>query len=153
MENVTGVDIGKTRLDAHCLASGRRLAVGNDAEGVARLAGWLEPRSLVVMGASGGYERLVHRLLTERGIPAAVVNPARVRHFAKAAGAGLLAKTDRPDAAVIARHGAFPRPAPTPLRCGTARARRWPSSWPTAAKSWPRSRRGAGSSAICARRP
>jgi Transposase len=93
MDQVVGIDISKARLDVFCLASGRRLAVGNDAAGVAELVAWLEPGSLVVMEASGGYERLAHRLLTERGSKAAVVNALRVRQFAKAA--GLLAKTDR----------------------------------------------------------
>lgn len=120
MDLVVGIDISKARLDVYCLASGRRLAVANDAAGVAELAGWLEPGSLVVMEASGGYERLPHRLLAERGLKAAVVNALRVRQFAKAA--GLLAKTDRLDAAVIASYGAFARPAPTPVRSGAREA-------------------------------
>lgn len=120
MDRVVGIDISKARLDVFCLVSGRRCAVANDAAGVAELAGWLEPGSLVVMEASGGYERLVHRLLAERGIQAAVVNALRVRQFAKAA--GLLAKTDRLDAAAIARYGAFARPAPTPVRSGAREA-------------------------------
>jgi transposase len=119
MDKVVGVDIGKARLDAFCLASGRRLTVGHDARGVAELAAWLEPGSLVVMEASGGYERRLHEALAERGIAAAVVNPARVRHFAKAS--GLLAKTDRLDAAAIARYGAFARPAPTPVPAAARR--------------------------------
>ena len=41
MDRVVGVDISKARLDVFCLASGRRLAVGNDAAGVAELAAWL----------------------------------------------------------------------------------------------------------------
>jgi transposase len=94
--------------------------VGNDATGIEQLVAWLTPGSLVVMEASGGYERLAHRLLTARGIKAAVVNPARVRHFAKAS--GVLAKTDRLDAAVIARYGAFAHPAPTPVRDGRREA-------------------------------
>ena len=68
------------------------------------------------MEASGGYERLAHRLLTELGRKTAVVNALRVRQFAKAS--GLLAKTDRLDAAVIARYGAFAKPAPTLVRAG-----------------------------------
>ena len=120
MDQVVGIDISKARLDAFCVVSGRRLAVGNDAAGVAKLVGWLEPGTLVVMEASGGYERLAHRLLTERGAKAAIVNALRVRQFAKAS--GLLAKTDRLDAAVIARYGAFARPAPTPLRAGAREA-------------------------------
>lgn len=114
MDRIFGVDIGEARLDLFRLASGRRLVVANHAEAIAGLEDWLELGCRVVMGASGGHERLVHRLLTGRGVEAAVVNPARVRHFAKAS--GLLAKTDRLDAAAIARYGAFARPQPTPVR-------------------------------------
>jgi transposase len=120
MDRIVGVDISKTRLDVFCLATGRRLAVSNDAAEVAELAAWLEPGSLVVMEASGGYERQAHRFLLERGIKAAVVNALRVRQFAKAA--GLLAKTDRLDTAVIARYGAFAKPAPTPVRASAREA-------------------------------
>jgi transposase len=116
MSQVVGIDVSKARLDGFCLASGRRLAVANDARGIGELALWLEPESLVVMEASGGYERLAHRLLAERGSKVAVVNALRVRQFAKAS--GLLAKTDRLDAAVIARYGAFAKPAPTLVRAG-----------------------------------
>ena len=120
MDRIVGIDVSKARLDAYCLERQRRLAVGNDATGIEQLVAWLTPGSLVVMEASGGYERLAHRLLTARGIKAAVVNPARVRHFAKAS--GVLAKTDRLDAAVIARYGAFAHPAPTPVRGGRREA-------------------------------
>jgi transposase len=120
MERVVGVDISKARLDVFCLASGRRLAVRKEATGVAELAAWLEPGSLVVMEASGGYERLAHRLLIERGIKACVVNACRVRQFAKAS--GLLAKTDRLDVRAIARYGAFAKSAPTPVRAGAREA-------------------------------
>ena len=106
MDRIIGIDVSKARLDAYCLERQQRLAVDNDATGIERLIAWLAPGSLVVMEASGGYERLAHRLLTERGIAVAVVNPARVRHFVKAG--GVLAKTDRLDAAVIARYGASP---------------------------------------------
>jgi transposase len=117
MDRVVGIDVGKARLDAFCLRSTRRLAVSNDAAGIAELAAWLEPGSLVVMEASGGYERLAHRQLAEaHGFAVAVVNALRVRQFAKAS--GFLAKTDRLDAAVIARYGAFARPAPSPVRGG-----------------------------------
>lgn len=120
MKDVVGVDISKARLDAYCLRRGCRLAVANDAAGIAELAAWLEPGALVVMEASGGYERQVHRLLSERDIKAAIVNALRVRQFAKAS--GLLAKTDRLDAAAIARYGAFAKPAPTPVRADAGEA-------------------------------
>jgi transposase len=118
MERVIGIDVSKMRLDVYGLEDGRRLAVGNDAVGIAALADQLGlgARDLLVMEASGGYERLPHRLLSERGLRVAIVNAARVRDFARAS--GCLAKTDRVDAAVIARYGAFARPAPTPLVTG-----------------------------------
>ena len=120
MDQVVGIDISKARLDVFCLASRRRLAVGNDAAGIDELAGWLEPGSLVVMEASGGYERLVHRLVDRargQGCRGQCPAGAPVRQ-----GAGLLAKTDRLDAAVIARYGAFAKPAPTPVRAGAREA-------------------------------
>jgi transposase len=115
MERMIGIDVGKARLDVCRLEDGRRLAVGNDAAGIAALADQLGlgARDLVVMEASGGYERLPHRLLSERGLRVAVVNAARVRDFARAS--GRLAKTDRIDAEMIARYGRLTRPAPTPL--------------------------------------
>jgi transposase len=119
MDKVVGVDVGKRQLDACDLGTGRRLAVANDGAGIARLAAWAGHGALVVMEASGGYERSAHRRLSERGLPVAIVNARRVRDFAKAS--GQLAKTDRIDAAVIARYGAFARPAPTPVADAASR--------------------------------
>jgi transposase len=118
MERVIGIDVSKLRLDIYSLEDGRRLAVGNDAAGSAALADQLglSARDLLVMEASGGYERTAQRHLSERGLRVAIVNAARVRAFARAS--GCLAKTDRVDAAVIARYGAFARPAPSPLVTG-----------------------------------
>jgi transposase len=118
MERVIGIDVSKMRLDVYSLEDGRRLALGNDAAGLVALADQLglNARDLLVMEASGGYERLPHRLLSARGLRVAIVNAARVRDFARAS--GRLAKTDRVDAAVIARYGAFARPQPTPLVTG-----------------------------------
>jgi transposase len=56
---------------------------------------------LVVMEASGGYERMVAALLWEAGLPVVIANPSQVRDFAK--GMGQYAKTDRQDARIIAR--------------------------------------------------
>jgi transposase len=64
------------------------------------------------MEASGGYERLPFALLWEAGVPCAVVNARQVRHLAQ--GLGLLEKTDRIDAGVIARFAAVKRLAPQP---------------------------------------
>jgi transposase len=62
----------------------------------------------VVLEATGGYERAVVAELLAAGLPVVVVNPAQVRHFAKAK--GKLAKTDAIDAAVLAEFGQAVRP-------------------------------------------
>ena len=96
--------------------------MANDEAGIAdvveRLG--LGGEDLLVMEASGGYERLAQRLLGARGLEVAIVNAARVRAFARAS--GRLAKTDRIDAEVIARYGAFVRPAATPPVRGARQA-------------------------------
>ena len=112
---IVGLDVSKAWLDGYLAPSGRRLRVGNDGQGVADLVQALGDHAgcLVVMEASGGYERTAHRELVARGVLAAIVNPKRVRDFAR--GIGLEAKTDRVDARLIARYGATMRPAATPV--------------------------------------
>jgi len=58
---------------------------------------------LIVVEATGGYQRSVVDALFHAGLAVAVVNPARVRQFARAS--GLLAKTDKLDAQVLALFG------------------------------------------------
>ena len=68
---------------------------------------------IVVVEATGGYERSVVAAGVGAGLPIAIVNPRQVRAFAKAV--GQLAKTDRIDAALLALFGARVRPAVRPL--------------------------------------
>jgi transposase len=112
---IVGLDVSKAWLDGYLPGSGRRLRVSNDAAGIQELVRTLGDTAgcLVVMEASGGYERTAHRELLAQGVLAAIVNPKRVRDFAR--GMGLEAKTDRVDARLIARFGAVMRPAATPL--------------------------------------
>jgi transposase len=63
---------------------------------------------LIVMEATGGYERKAVKVLGEAGLPVAVVNPTRVRRFAE--GVGILAKTDQIDARVIAQYALVVQP-------------------------------------------
>jgi transposase len=69
----------------------------------------LRPK-LIVMEATGGYERELAIALVLAGLPVAVVNPRQVRDFAKAM--GMLAKTDKVDAGVLALFGERVRPEP-----------------------------------------
>lgn len=100
---ICGVDVSSQSLDArigHAGRLGERFE--NSAGGIGELAAFcIRHRvELVVMEATGGYERLGFALLWAAGIPAAIVNPRSVRRFAE--GMGILEKTDRIDAGVIA---------------------------------------------------
>jgi transposase len=107
---VVGVDVGKEKLDVG-VASEKGVRVwANDEAGRAELSDWVVEQgvSLVVVEASGGYEAAVVSELVARGQAVALVNPSRVRAFARAE--GILAKTDKIDAGVIARFGATMKP-------------------------------------------
>lgn len=109
-----GIDVSKQRLDV-ASTSGEPFHVPYDAAGlrhlVARLAA-LRP-ALVVLEATGGLQVRLAGELAAAAVPVAVVNPRQVRDFARAT--GLLAKTDRLDAAILARFAQAVRPAPRPL--------------------------------------
>jgi len=113
-QQIVGLDVSKAWLDGYLASSGRRLRISNDAAGIQTLVRTLGETAgcLVVMEASGGYERTAHCELVAQGVLAAIVNPKRVRDFAR--GMGLEAKTDRVDARLIARYGQVMRPAATP---------------------------------------
>jgi transposase len=102
-----GIDVGKDSLDV-AWGDGRnsqRLSGMNSPAGRNSLIGQLPlaTESRVVVEATGGYERSLVTALVEAGYRVAVVNPRQVRDFAKAL--GILAKTDRIDALVLARFG------------------------------------------------
>ncbi|MBB4194125.1 transposase [Rhizobium aethiopicum] len=101
---ICGVDVSKDWLDAHIRPSGTFERFSNDATGIGALAALCraETVELVVMEASGGYERQAFLLLWELGIACALSNPRHVRRFAEAM--GFLEKTDRIDAAMIAHY-------------------------------------------------
>lgn len=116
-----GIDVSKASLDVALLPTGESFAVANDEDGLDRLLGRLEGRHpiLVVLEASGGFERPVAAALAASGIAVAVLNPRQTRDFARAT--GKLAKTDRLDAKVLARFAEAVRPAPRTLPDAEAR--------------------------------
>jgi transposase len=79
----------------------------------------LRPERIIVE-ASGGYERILVTRLAAAGLPVIVVNPAQVRHFARAT--GRLAKTDRIDALLLSRFGATLKPLVRPLKSAETQA-------------------------------
>jgi transposase len=115
MKTICGVDVSQAELDV-CIDPGRRFAsFTNDPAGIAELAAFCREHAvaLVVMEASGGYERRAFIDLWEHGVSCALTNPRNVRRYAEAM--GILEKTDRIDACVIARFARAKDLAPTPL--------------------------------------
>lgn len=110
-EYYVGIDVSKDRLDV-ALSDGQILTVGNEAAGHVQLRERFvaDPPTLVVMEATGGLERALAAELTAAGIALRIINARHVRRFAQAT--GLLAKTDRLDAAVLVRFAAALKPEP-----------------------------------------
>ncbi|MDF2809187.1 MAG: family transposase, partial [Microvirga sp.] len=110
MGRIIGVDVSKDWLDVFVLPEGEAFRVERNDAGLAALVERLQAEvGLVAVEATGGFENIVAAALGGAGLPLVVVNPAQVRHFAKAL--GLKAKTDPIDAAVIARFAEATRPA------------------------------------------
>jgi transposase len=115
-----GVDVSKDQLDV-CLrwsepeSREEVFAVAHDEAGIDTLVSGLvkERPMLVLLEATGGFERAAVGSLAAERLPVAVVNPRQVRDFARAT--GRLAKTDRIDARVLARFAEAIRPSPKPL--------------------------------------
>jgi|TARA_R110000850_G_C9868296_1_gene456906 transposase len=105
-----GIDVSKAWLDLCLIGEGigasafyRRFA--NTPKGrqqIIALAG-KRPVRAIVLEATAGYEQALVCALLEQGLPVAVVNPLVARRFAQ--GLGLLAKTDKIDAFMLALHG------------------------------------------------
>lgn len=112
MEPYTGIDVSKDFFDAHLLSTQSDRHFEYTDQGIRGCIQWLlsiKP-PLVVMEATGGYERRLASALMAAGLPVKVVNPKRIRDFARAD--GCLAKTDKLDARIIARYAAMFQPPP-----------------------------------------
>lgn len=127
--SVAGIDISKKRLDVCVLPEGDVFSITKEdlADRRGRL-GRKEVR-LVVVEPTGGLERPVVAALEQADIAVAVVNARQIRAFARAS--GLLAKTDRLDARILAEYAARMTPEPRQRRsedqqrlCALVRRRR-----------------------------
>jgi len=110
--NCVGIDVAKDSLDVACLPSLERLTLAYDDASIARLVETLRRvgPTLIVVEATGGYERRLVVVLIDAGFRVARVNPRQVRNFAR--GFGQLAKTDRIDAEFLARFAQHVQPQP-----------------------------------------
>lgn len=114
-EIFVGIDVAKAHLDIAVHASTRTWQVANSDGGIGELVQILQDLqpTLIVLEATGGFELAVVAALAAAHLPVAVTNPRQVRNFARAT--GMLAKTDKLDAAVLAHFGFALRPTPRPL--------------------------------------
>ena len=110
-----GIDVSKQWLDVATLPERETRRFSNDGAGQEQLGAWLVQLApeLIVMEATGGFETRVATVLAAEGLALAVVNPRHVRDFARAF--GILAKTDRIDASVLATFAEKVHPPVRPL--------------------------------------
>lgn len=109
-----GIDVGKYHVEIALSDEGEVSRFENDDSGIEKILSLLDgkPVGLVVLEASGGYERQVLASLLGAGIPAVAVNPRQARDFAKAL--GKLEKTDAVDARMLSRFARSIRPPVRP---------------------------------------
>ena len=110
-----GIDVAKAQLDIALRPTGERWTVANDDARITALVTQLQAvhPTLIVLEATGGYQRAVVAALATAGLPVVVANPRQTRDFAKAT--GQLAKTDALDARALAHFAEAVRPQPRPL--------------------------------------
>ncbi len=116
-----GVDVSKAWLDVAVLPGEEHWRIGQTEAELDALSGRLAKLrpALVVCEATGGLEIPLATALHAVGMAVAVVNPRQVRDFARAL--GILAKTDRSDASVLAEFAQRIEPTPRPLPDAQAR--------------------------------
>lgn len=120
-ERFVGIDVSKGHLDVHVRPDRTARRFPNTPDGHAHLVELLAPLApaLVVLEATGGYQRAVVGALADAALPVRVVNPARARAFATAI--GRVAKTDAIDAGVLAEYGERVGPVARPLPAAATR--------------------------------
>jgi transposase len=104
-ERNVGIDVGKETLDIAILELNTHWQTANNPQGIAELVKQLKRYKLsrVIVEATGGYERHLVEACAAKSLPVAIVQPIKVRQFARAE--GVMAKTDKIDAYLIARFG------------------------------------------------
>jgi transposase len=110
-----GIDVGEHSLEVYVRPSGESWQVDNIRSGHQEVVTRLQALAvtLVVVEATGGWERTLAYALLEGKVPVAVINPRQGRDFARAT--GQLAKTDRLDAKGLAHFAEAIRPEPRTL--------------------------------------
>ena len=105
-----GIDVSKARLDVTIRPDSQEFSQPNNPEGIAALVNQLKASSpaLILLEATGGLEQQVAVALAEAKLPIRIIDPSRVRHFARSIGQH--SKTDALDARVLAHYAEAVRP-------------------------------------------
>jgi len=95
--HVVGIDVAKDKVDACVRSPAQRQTFPTGAEGRRKLMAWLRRHKVgkAVMEASGGYERDWAKALRTAGIEVRIVDPKRVRNFARVGWASCQKRCDR----------------------------------------------------------
>ncbi|QSX40485.1 IS110 family RNA-guided transposase [Shewanella cyperi] len=114
-EITVGVDVSKSKLDIMLYPLNLHFTVANEAAEIQKVIVLLQSHriSRIVTEATGRYEHAFVFACDKAGLPVVVVNPIQVRRFAQAI--GVLAKTDKLDAGVLAQFGATLKPEIKPI--------------------------------------
>ena len=110
-QTIIGCDLSRSWLDVHALPEGKAFRIANTQADLAAWLASLGPDTLVVFEATSGCDRLLIEALSARGVAYVRVNPRQAREFARAT--GVLAKTDRVDARLLAQMGRTLEPEAT----------------------------------------
>ncbi|HGJ5857194.1 IS110 family transposase [Arsenophonus nasoniae] len=115
-----GIDVSKKKLDICLLTKGieekrKTKVIKNDQHSTRTLIEWLKKQKYllenvrITLESTGTYHEQLCTELYDMGIHVSIVNPYRIREFAK--GMGILTKTDRVDAFVLACYGELKKPS------------------------------------------
>jgi transposase len=110
-----GVDVGKSKLDIVLHPLDLHFQISNDEQSILKVVHVLKKRNIerIVVEATGRHEHAFVFACDQANLPIVVVNPISVRRYAQAI--GVLAKTDKIDASVIARFAATIQPDIKPI--------------------------------------
>ena len=105
-----GIDVTKAHLDVASRPDGQEFRLPNTPAGIALLVDRLKALSpaLILLEATGGLEQAAAVALAEAGLPIRIVEPGRIRHFARSIGQH--SKTDAIDARLLAHYAEAVRP-------------------------------------------
>ena len=105
-----GVDVSKDTLDVHLHPAGSDRQFSNTPKGFSAIIKWIadQPVGRIVFEATGAYHRAFEQAMGQSGLPICKVNPRQAKRFGEAL--GLLVKTDRIDARMLARFGVLIEP-------------------------------------------